>query len=196
MIEWLKQIDESIVLGINSLNSPFMDELMWQISGRLIWIPLYLLIFYLVYHKVGLKSAIFYAVFVIFCVMFSDIFSSQIKESVQRYRPSHNFHLKDKLHFYQIARNDYYKGGQYGFVSSHASNFFVISVSFCLVYRKDYLKFSLLLFFIALMVSLSRIYLGVHFPTDILGGALLGTLIAITFHHFVWKKIFNERKRS
>lgn len=190
MIEALEQIDRSIVLAINSLHTPFFDEFMWIISLKITWIPLYILIFYLAYRKIGFKLAIFFAVFVALCLIFSDIMSSQIiKESVQRFRPSHHFLLQDKLHFYQLGYENYYKGGLYGFVSSHASNFFVIAVTFCLTFKKHYFWFSLFLFFVALINCYSRLYLGVHYLTDIIGGAVLGTIIAFVFNKYVWKKI-------
>ena len=195
-MSWISELDRNIVVSVNALNSPFWDECMWILSGKITWIPLYLLMFYLMYRKIGLKAAVFYALFVGLCILFSDLVSTQIKESVQRLRPSHNPLIMDQLHYYQIGRKDFYQGGMFGFVSSHASNFFVLAVTFFIRFRKDYFKFSLFLFFIAILISFSRIYLGVHYLTDIIGGAILGTGIALAFHHFVWKKIFNERKTA
>jgi undecaprenyl-diphosphatase len=192
MIEFLLNIDTQILLFVNRLNTPFLDEFMWQISGRIIWIPLYLLIFYLAYRKMGLKKALFYLVFVFLCFAFSDLFSNQIKEIVQRFRPSHNEDLQEKLHLYKIAYEEYYMGGKYGFFSAHASNFFVVASTFFLILRNHYQNFALFLFFIACMVSLSRVYLAVHYPSDILAGAIFGTSIAYIFYKFAWKKIFKQ----
>ncbi|MBI2257906.1 MAG: phosphatase PAP2 family protein [Flavobacteriia bacterium] len=191
-MEKLIDIDRQIVLFINGANNPFIDELMWQISGRLIWIPLYLLIFFLAYKKFGWRLAVFYAVFTFSCFAFSDLLSNQIKYVFERLRPSHNEFFNGKLHLYQISRKEFYTGGSFGFVSSHASNFFTLSFSFFLILGKTYPKMKYILFIISALVCYSRIYLGVHYLSDIIGGAIVGTFIAFIFHRFVWKKMFKN----
>lgn len=190
MIEYLESLDRALVLAVNSWNTPFLDELMWWISAKITWFPLYFYLLFLAYRKIGLKAAVLFLVFVVLTVVIADTISVYaLKETVQRYRPSHHALLMDKLHYYYQGNNNYYQGGQYGFVSSHATNFFVISCCFAFVFFKTYPKTVYLLFFCALIICYSRLYLGVHYLTDILGGALLGTIIAFLTYKFVWKKM-------
>ena len=127
MIEWLESIDRAIVLTVNSWNSPFFDEFFWLVSAKLTWIPFYLFLLFLFYRKSDWQNAGIFLLMAIVAVGFSDFTSSQIiKDSVMRYRPSHHTLLTDQLNFYQLSETDVYKGGQYGFVSSHAANFFAV----------------------------------------------------------------------
>ncbi len=163
MIEFLESIDVAIVQFVNGLNTPFLDEVMWIISGRLTWVPLYVLLIYLAIRQSGWKIGVLFFFGAVLSVVLADFVSTQgMKEVIQRYRPSHNLAIKDHLHFYQIGWGDYYRGGMYGFVSSHAANFFAIttfSISFLIDYKK---WLNPLLIGIAVLVSFSRIYLGVH----------------------------------
>lgn len=187
MIEWLEEIDRSIVLFINSGNHPVLDEIMWLISGKLIWIPLYITLLYLLYRKYGLKSAIIMAVSIILTIIIADIISVQLlKERFQRYRPSHHAELIDKLNFYQLDAKNLYQGGMYGFVSSHATNFFALATSFTILCRREYPRISIALFLIAIIICYSRIYLGVHYLSDILGGMLLGILVSFSLYKWLW----------
>jgi len=108
------------------------------------------------------------------------------KEVFQRYRPSQNLEIYDLVH----TVNDY-RGGQYGFVSSHATNFFGIATFLYMLLRKPYPKRAWYLFIFAGLVAYTRIYLGVHYPGDIVCGAILGGLIAWSvfkvFNRFLWK---------
>lgn len=190
MIEQLEALDRSIVLGINSLHSPFLDECMWLISSRLFWLPLYLFMFFLAYRQFGLKKASIFVAYTGLCIILADLISVYaLKEVVQRYRPSHHALLIDKLHFYQIGPNDYYTGGQYGFVSSHATNFFALFTTFFLIFKTHYPKLVWLFFGVGLLICFSRIYLGVHYLSDIVGGMILGILVSVLVHRFVWKRI-------
>lgn len=194
MIEYLELIDRQLVLAINSLHNPFMDEVMWLISAKLTWIPLYLLLFWLAYKQLGLKLSLLFLVFVVISVALSDLLSVHaIKDVVKRYRPSHNLFLTNKLHFYQITPKDYYKGGQYGFVSSHAANFFVVYTAFMLVFKNRYSKMVHTLLVISIIVCISRIYLGVHYLSDIIGGATLGIIITYFVYRFFWLKIIQQK---
>lgn len=189
MIEYLESLDRAIVLAVNGWHTPFLDELMWWISARVTWIPLYLFLLYLVYQAKGWKGMGLFLLFAVFTLVIADTISVYaIKEILQRYRPSHHAMLRDELHFYHITATDLYQGGQYGFVSSHATNFFAIAGSFSLVFRKIYPKTIYLLYGIAVLVCFSRIYLGVHYLSDLIGGALLGTLIAYIIYRLVWKR--------
>ncbi|MGV3630035.1 MAG: phosphatase PAP2 family protein [Bacteroidota bacterium] len=190
MIDYFESLDRAIVLTVNGWHTPFLDEVMWWLSARVTWIPLYLLLLFLAYRAKGLKTALFFLVFVVVTIIIADVVSVYlIKETIGRYRPSHHALLTDRLHFYRISAQDFYKGGQYGFVSSHATNFFAIATAFCLVFRKTYPKTVYTVYFLAALVCFSRIYLGVHYLSDIIGGALLGSVIAWGMFKLVWKRV-------
>lgn len=190
MIEWLESVDRSIVLLVNSWSTPFLDEFFWLVSAKLTWIPFYIFLLFLFKRKNDWRNTGFFILLGIVAVGLSDFTSSQIiKDSVMRYRPSHHGLLTDKLHFYQFADGEFYKGGQYGFVSSHAANFFAVCTFAWLVLRSWYSKIGWLTFGIAVLVSFSRLYLGVHYVSDLIGGALLGATFAFLIYRFVFLRL-------
>lgn len=189
MIEWLEAIDREIVLSVNGCHAAWLDEVMWFISGKLEWIPFYVLLAYLFYRKSNAKFTLYFVLIAIAAVGLSDFTASQIiKDSVQRYRPSHHALLTERLHFYQLSDGEFYKGGQFGFVSSHAANFFAICTFAFLALRQWY-PMAWHLLGVAILVSFSRLYLGVHYLSDLIGGAILGIGFALLLHHFVFLRI-------
>ncbi|MCD6090838.1 MAG: phosphatase PAP2 family protein [Bacteroidales bacterium] len=172
MLDFLNDLDINVFLFLNSLHDPFFDVLMWGFSDKLIWIPLYLYLIYLIVRKYGWESITILLSLTILIAL-SDQISVLIKENVERFRPSHNPDIKE-----QVRTLNGYMGGNYGFVSSHAANSWAL-VYF--LYKFLNLRFTLLgpiLIIWAILVSYSRIYLGVHYPCDILGGALLGIVLS------------------
>ena len=163
IIEW----DRELLVNINSLNAPFWDNIMWWISDRFVWIPLYLSIIFFLFKTKG-KDAMIAALAVGLCVLIADqVASGFCKPFFERLRPTHDPQLKDILHIV----NDY-RSSLYGFCSSHASNTFGIATLTCLLFRNKW--YSALIFSWAVLNSYSRMYLGVHFPLDIVCGALVG----------------------
>jgi undecaprenyl-diphosphatase len=175
IIEW----DRELLVNINSLNAPFWDNIMWWISDRFVWIPLYLsIIFFLV--KTKGKDAMIAALAVGLCVLIADqVASGFCKPFFERLRPTHDPELKDILHIV----NDY-RSSLYGFCSSHASNTFGIATLTCLLFRNKW--YSALIFSWAALNCYSRMYLGVHFPLDIICGALVG-VAAGYISYFLYK---------
>jgi undecaprenyl-diphosphatase len=190
MIEQLESIDRWIVLMVNSWNTPFLDELMWFISQRATWIPLYLILLIISYKKLQKKQFVVFILLTIVTVVLADLISVHLfKNMFLRFRPSHNSLLTDQLHFYLKPNNEFYKGGLYGFVSSHAANFFALSTFVGLALRKYYPKLIWVLFLLATIVSFSRLYQGVHYLTDLFVGGLLGALIGYLIYRFAFLKI-------
>ncbi len=178
MFEYLYGIDKNILFAINNCNSPFVDEFMWIVSSKWIWIPLYFVIIYLIIKKYK-KSLIKVFLLIIICLSLSDFVSSGIiKKSFKRERPSHNIEIENKLHYYKLKDGSEYRGGKYGFVSSHAANSLTIALltMWLLNIRK---KIILLLLLWVLLVSYSRIYLGVHYLSDIVGGYIVSMSIVL-----------------
>ncbi len=187
MLESLKIIDTYLFLFLNGAHISWLDYPMWLISGHLPWIPVYLMIIYLILKKYD-KKALLIIPLLILAFICTDLISDLIKHSIQRYRPTHNLILQNMVH---TVSN--YRGGTYGFVSSHAANTFCVAILSIMVLRIKYLWFILLW---PIAVSYSRIYLGVHYPSDIVGGACLGLIMATLFYiifKILIKKIFPIR---
>ena len=145
---------------------------MWWVSGKLSWLPLYVLILAGMILRFKWKT-IYIVLSVTILITLSDQISAHVfKDIFQRLRPCHNPEISGLIHLV----NDYC-GGKYGFVSSHAANSFAMATfTACLFRIKGYAWF---IFLWATLVSYSRIYLGVHYPGDIIGGAVLGFFLGI-----------------
>ncbi len=174
MIDRLIEIDKSWLLAINGVHNAAMDQVMWYISQAWVWIPLYAMLIGLLIWKFGWKRALLYTVALVAAVGLSDwISSGWIKHWVCRPRPTHEPTLQGLVH---IVNG--YVGGQYGFVSSHAANTMSLAVLFGLIWNKISRQGWWLMIYVAVNCY-SRIYLGVHYPGDIIGGLIVGTIIAL-----------------
>lgn len=190
MIEWLESIDRSIVLTVNSWHTPVLDEIFWFISARWPWIPLYLILLFLSWLHFGKRKTVLFVGIVIATIIVADLTSVYLfKEFFQRYRPSHNTLLTHKLHFYQLEKDAFYKGGLYGFVSSHATNFGAITVLIGLSLSQSFPKLIWILVGISALIAFSRIYLGVHYLSDIIAGTIWGGTLAYLSYRFVVKPL-------
>ena len=192
----LESIDRAIVLFVNGLHTPLLDEIMWFLSGRLSLIPLYLLLLVLLKLQNTWKNTAIILVGLTVAIFFADQISVHLfKDGFERYRPSHNEELKHLLHFYEVKPGEYYQGGKYGFVSSHAANFFAM-IAFIFPFYKEKKNWILAgLILIGILVAISRIYLGVHYFSDVLIGAALGILVGFSIRNLV-KLIFKKNANS
>ena len=185
MLEQLLHIDTEMLLAINGWHAPWADTLMWIISAKATWIPLYVLLIGLLvwrYRKPA-PTAVKWLQRVPVCVVMivvialavgaADFIASGIlKDLVARPRPTRVPELEGVLHLVNG-----YRSGQYGFVSSHAANTMACALLFSLIWRNKIATCGLMLWVAANCYS--RMYLGVHYPTDILGGLMIGTLTAL-----------------
>ncbi|MBK8884067.1 MAG: phosphatase PAP2 family protein [Bacteroidales bacterium] len=186
----LESLDQQLFLFLNSINSPFWDKIMHAVSGVLTWVPLYLAI--LIY--LGLKykrKFIIILLFIILAATLADQLSVHLFKNVfHRLRPCHEPSLEGLVHLV-----DGKCGGLYGFVSSHAANSFNIALISLLLIRKRWFTISIILW--ALTVGYSRIYLGVHYPGDVICGSIFGALIGWGIYELYMltdRKILQKRK--
>ena len=188
MIDWLEGIDRAIVLAVNSRHTPFLDELFWIISAKWTWIPFYVLLICLAWMKLGPKKTLIFITLTLATIAIVDLTSVLLfKETFQRYRPSHHALLTNKLHFYSLGKNDLYKGGMYGFVSSHATNFWALTVLAGLSLKPFYPKLIWIMAGLTVIICFSRIYLGVHYLSDVVAGGIWGSLLAYASYRFLIK---------
>jgi undecaprenyl-diphosphatase len=190
MLETITRFDTIVTLFFNGLNTSWLDPIMYWISDRFIWIPLYLFVIFVTIKKWKKKSIILILLLVL-SVAISDQGCNMLKKSTQRLRPSHNVELDGKIHLVKNTDGEYYRGGKYGFPSAHAANamVFALFVFFFAGNRKMWVLCAI--FFWAALLGYSRIYLGVHYWMDVECGYLVGALcFGIAFGG---RRCFNKR---
>lgn len=184
LIDRFLPLERDLFFALNGSDSPFLDNLMWTYTRPIVWLPLFLFLIFMMFYKTPYKEAILTLVLFLLVFGISDFVSSSIfKPLFHRFRPTHYPGFEQ---YVDIVRN--YRGGMYGFVSGHACTSFGIATFISLLFRNKWVTITSILW--ASINSYSRIYLGVHFISDIVFGALVGVLIAFLFFElYKWVRL-------
>lgn len=178
LIKW----DKELLLYLNQLGSPTWDGFWYWISEPQLWIPLYVLFFILLYKYFGWRNAFLIIGISLLMILVTDQMANVFKDSFQRIRPCKDEDLKD------IIKTPAGCSGRFGFFSAHAANHFAFALYYGNVFRKKIKWLMPVLLVWAALIAYSRVYLGVHFPLDILCGTVIGILVGILFF-LVLKKV-------
>jgi undecaprenyl-diphosphatase len=170
-IEVIRHIDLSVFLFLNGLHSPFFDVFMSWATKPVVWLPLFLVLLFLTIREFRWKTLLI-VVSAALLITLSDQLSNVSKRTTQRLRPSQDASIQVTVHTV-----DGYRGGLYGFYSGHASSTMALAVFLVLLFRGRYRWLAPVIFSWAVLMAYTRIYLGVHYPGDILAGMAAGALI-------------------
>ncbi|MBD0851033.1 phosphatase PAP2 family protein [Maribacter arenosus] len=169
MLEELLQLDKDAFLFLNSLGSPTWDGFWMFVTNKLSSIPIYFILLVLVYRQWGLRKTLVVLATVAILILVTDQLANFFKYGVQRLRPCYDPQVSGLMRLVKSSC-----GGKFGYFSAHAANSFAIVLFFTILLRKSFKYIGFLLFLWAIIVAYSRIYIGVHFPLDIITGALIG----------------------
>lgn len=180
--QWLVEGDSSILLAVNGMHSSYFDTFMWLCSRKFEWIPFYLSIIYVLFRNFNWRVVLYSLVAMGVILLLTDAVSSHfIRPVVARLRPSNLENpISEMIHIV-----DNHRGGRYGFPSSHASNSWGLVFFVGLLLRRRVL--TTFLAFWALLLCYSRLYLGVHYPGDLLAGMMLGAVVASLVYYVFWR---------
>ncbi len=173
-MEELLKLDEQVFLWLNGIHTPWLDPIMAILTKTMVWLPLYFVLIFLLVKDYKKGSWLILLGLIISILLTDQITSSLMKPFFERLRPSHEPSLANAIHLVNDER-----GGMYGFASSHAANTFGVAIFVWLALHKSY-KLIFLIFVWATIMSYSRIYLGLHYPGDILTGALIGITVGLS----------------
>lgn len=187
MIESLSSLDTRVFLFLNGLHSTWLNPVMDFVSGQFLWFPFIGASLYFAFKQLTRTKFYIFFLFLILVLILSDTTSSYVlKNLTERLRPCREHDLKPLI--YSFGQRC---GGRFGFVSSHAANSLALTL-FCLRTLKLPKAFYTIFLLLPFLVSYSRIYLGVHYPGDILGGLLVGTFWS-SIYVFFWRNLSTEQ---
>ncbi len=169
MIDYLNDIDADALLAVNGLHNAFQDAFWWMVSAKWSSLLIVLALFWILLRQNRRHALLVIAMIALAVLVADQVSSGLIKHLVERLRPTQDPSLSNMVH---IVNG--YRGGKYGFVSSHAANFMAVATLLSLITRQRWVLFSLVTW--ALLQCYSRMYLGVHYPGDIMGGIIVGLL--------------------
>jgi undecaprenyl-diphosphatase len=190
MIDRLIEYDKEILRFLNGLHSPWLDPVMLILTETVAWIPLYLFMLYVVIKEFRRDTWIILLGLAVTILLADQTTASLMKPYFGRLRPSQEPSLQEWIHLVED-----YRGGKFGFASSHAANTFG-SATFFFLWLRNINRWVIWLFVWAAFMTYTRIYLGVHYPGDVLVGALVGIVCGWTAFKFTeWLKSWDERRR-
>jgi undecaprenyl-diphosphatase len=181
MLEQILEYERSVFFMLNGSDSPFLDRFMWLYTGKVVWLPLAAFILIILIYKKNWCESILVLLAIALVITFCDQFSSHlIKPYFERFRPTYHPEFMEDV---RIVFG--YRGGSYGFISSHAANAFGFAIFMSLLFR--YHIFTIVIFLWAFLTAYTRIYLGVHFISDIVPGVLVGLFFGwIVYNIYVY----------
>lgn len=182
-------MDEKLLLLLNRWHTPFFDQLMWMVSDKWVWVPLYVLLAGLIVRRYSWKGGLLCLLMIALAVAATDqTCASLLRPLVGRLRPSN----PDNPISTAIHLVNGYRGGRFGFPSCHAANSFTLAVFVSCCFRRRRVTLSMLAW--AMVVAYSRIYLGVHYPGDVATGMVAGCLYGAVFYG-IYRKTLVFQKR-
>jgi len=193
----LIEFDSQLLQLINYFHTDFWDNAFWMISSVTMWFPLYAILLYAIIKSQKKQSWITILGLIILIVLCDQISTEIFKHTFERFRPTHDPLLKD---FVKTVHG--YRGGKYGFVSSHATNTMGLAVFTSLLFRNK--AYSIFIYIWTIVIAYSRVYLGVHYPGDVVGGLILGAVLgfgiyklySVLIPRFVRLTFFNKKGLS
>ena len=174
MLEQLQELDRNLFVYLNGLGNPVFDGFWLAVTKQLHWAPVFLGIFYLIFKKKGWKHGLMILLFIALLVLVGDQFTNLIKNIVQRIRPCNNPDLVGTIRILHSTPT-------FSFFSGHATNSMATTLFVYLILRKHF-KYVFLLFLWPMIFAYSRIYIGVHYPGDILTGYTVGATLGFIFY--------------
>lgn len=169
MLEHLIELDKEFFLVLNGLGTKSWDGFWLFYTTKLNWIPLYAILCYLLFKKLNLKSFLLALVIIVLLITFTDQIANLFKRNIMRPRPCYDEVISELVRLVKASC-----GGRHGYFSGHASNSMGIAIFLGVMLRKNYKHLIYLLIFWAFLMAYSRIYIGVHYPLDVLTGMLFG----------------------
>jgi undecaprenyl-diphosphatase len=199
MLEKIMEWDRDLLVTLNSYHVPWLDPVMYITSQTAFWLPLYLFLLFLIIRNYK-KEAWMPLLGIALAILLADnITAAVMKPYFERLRPSREPALFGIVHLVTDLQGEIYTGGKYGFASSHAANTFATALYFTLLFGKRY-RWMFVLFFWAAGMTYTRIYLGVHYPGDIIVGAVVGLLSGLAgyklYGWLMWRQQRTGASRS
>lgn len=178
MLETLLEHDKELFLFLNNLGGSTWDGFWLFITNKWSSIPVYLLLLLLSLKQLGPKRTLLVVIVVTLMIVSTDQLANFVKNGVQRLRPCFDVDVNELM---RPVRDACENRGAFGYFSAHAANSFAVAIFFTSLLRSMYVQIGIFLVVWAIFIAYSRIYIGVHFPLDVLSGVLIGSLFGWLF---------------